>query len=104
MVTLDALRLIGIYTLSESGREDTAILRLRDLILESIEDQRTAIIEGIDLNRLSPSILFWLLTFLPSVGLKGNILYQRVEGRTLMLASPRRQQIVPFYLAVVPAP
>ena len=102
MDTLDALRLIGIYRLSESGREDTAILRLRDLILESVEDQRTDAIEGIDLSRLSPPILFWLLAFLPSVGLKWNVVYARVQGQVLNFPRPRR--VLPFTLAVVPAP
>lgn len=97
---VDALRLIGIYALSASGREDTAILRLRDLILEATEDhQRLDIIEGIDLDRLSPTILLWMLTFLPTVGLKGNILYSRVEGRALTLTPFRGRRVLPFTAA-----
>lgn len=100
MDTVDALRLIGVYSLSASGREDTAIFRLRDLILEWVEDQRAAkTVEGIDLNRLSPPILFWLLTFLPTVGLKGNILYSRVEGRVLALTPARACRVLPFTIA-----
>lgn len=98
---VDALRLIGIYALSASGREDTAIFRLRDLILESIEDQNSLdLIEGIDLDRLSPTILIWLFTFLPTVGLKGNILYSRVEGRVLALTPFRTRRVLPFTVAL----
>jgi hypothetical protein len=71
---LGALRVIGIYHLSASGDENKAIGLLRALILDAIEDQCTEIIEGIDLNRLSPLVLSWLFVFLPSVGLERNIL------------------------------
>jgi|688.fasta_scaffold291929_2 hypothetical protein len=93
---LGALRVIGIYHLSASGDENKAIGLLRALILDAIEDQCTEIIEGIDLNRLSPLVLSWLFVFLPSVGLERNILYGRVEGRLLALYPPLR---FPFALA-----
>ena len=103
MDTVDALRLIGIYKLSASGREDDAIQRLRDLILDSIEDRRFGVLGGLDLSCLSPPILFWLVLFLPTVGLQEDTLYLRVRARVLGLCC-RRWAALPFAWGPAPGP
>ena len=104
MDTLDALRLIGIYKLSASGREDDAILRLRDLVLDGIEDQCSSVLGEIDFNRLSPPILFWLLIFLPTVGLKQDTLYLRVRAHVSRFCLHRGPSPFPLASPRSPSP